>query len=106
MLKATILRTPAIFRLPLTWWRRARFREQLRADLEGAADFLRDIGISVPDAQAEGARFFWEPVVLTRQPFASIDAALAHRTETVLRSDARQREADIARATHLTSEYA
>src|ERR1700736_2588665 len=41
VLKATILRTPAIFRLPVTWWRRARFREQLRADLEGAANFFR-----------------------------------------------------------------
>jgi uncharacterized protein YjiS (DUF1127 family) len=54
----------AIFGLPATWWQRARFRAELRADLEGGADFLGDIGINMREAQAEAARFFRESVLL------------------------------------------
>jgi len=39
----------------------------LRSDIENAPDFLRDIGIDVPQAQAEAMRFFWEPVKLQRK---------------------------------------
>ena len=56
-----------IFLLPATWRRRARFTEQLRADIQNAPDFLGDIGIDVPEAQAEAMRFFWEPVKLLRK---------------------------------------
>src|SRR5437879_605715 len=34
----------AIFSLPATWWRRARFRAELRADLRDKPELLRDIG--------------------------------------------------------------
>jgi uncharacterized protein YjiS (DUF1127 family) len=55
---------PSIFRLPLIWVERARFRARLREDLKNEPYLLRDIGIRVCDAQAEAARFFWEPVLL------------------------------------------
>lgn len=55
---------PGIFRLPLIWVERARFRARLREDLENEPNLLRDIGIEVCDAEAETARFFWEPVLL------------------------------------------
>jgi uncharacterized protein YjiS (DUF1127 family) len=64
----------AVFRLPITWWQRACFRAQLRADLDDRTDFLRDMGFNIAEAQAEAARFFWESVVLTGSPFPS-DAA-------------------------------
>jgi uncharacterized protein YjiS (DUF1127 family) len=72
VLNAAVLRCVSNFLLPATWRRRARFREQLRADMQNAPDFLGDIGIDVPEAQAEAMRFFWEPVKLrkmaTRRP--------------------------------------
>ena len=58
VLNAAVLRCVSIFLLPATWRRRARFREQLRADMQSAPDFLGDIGIDVPEAQAEAMRFF------------------------------------------------
>ena len=91
ILKAATIRIPAIFRLAATWRRRARFRAKLRADIADAAGFLRDIGISLPEAQAEAARFFWEPVTLTRRHLGSPDAAPALRMEMEPRSDARVR---------------
>jgi len=36
----------------------------LREDLKNDPYLLRDIGIGVVDAQAEAARFFWQPVLL------------------------------------------
>ena len=57
-LNAAILSSGSIFLLPATWRRRARFRKQLRADIANAPDFLRDIGIDMPEAQAEAMRFF------------------------------------------------
>ena len=53
-----------IFRLPLVWLERAHFRARLREDLKHEPGLLRDVGIDVCDAQAEAARFFWEPVLL------------------------------------------
>jgi uncharacterized protein YjiS (DUF1127 family) len=67
VLNAAIPWSASIFLLPAIWRRRARFREQLRADIGTAPDFLRDIGIDVPEAQAEAMRFFWEPVTLQRK---------------------------------------
>jgi uncharacterized protein YjiS (DUF1127 family) len=67
VLNVAVLRCVSIFLLPATWRRRARFREQLRADIQNAPDFLGDIGIDVPEAQAEAMRFFWEPVKLLRK---------------------------------------
>ncbi|WP_315831186.1 hypothetical protein [Bradyrhizobium prioriisuperbiae] len=61
----------ATVRLPVTWWQRIHFRAQLRADIVDAADFFHDIGISLPEAQAEAARFFWEPVTLTCGPITT-----------------------------------
>ena len=90
-LKAVTIRFPAIFRLAATWRRRARFRAQLRADIADAAGFLHDIGISLPEAQAEAARFFWQPVTLTRRYLTSPDAAPALRMDMESRSDARVR---------------
>ena len=58
---ATLLAKP-----PIIWLRRACFRAKLRADLKEDLNLLRDIGISVHEAQAESMRFFWEPVVLAR----------------------------------------
>ena len=58
------LRLGAIFSLPATWWQRACFRAELRADTRDKPDFLRDIGIGVHEAQAEASRFFWEPLLL------------------------------------------
>ena len=58
VLNVAVLRCVSIFLLPATWRRRARFREQLRADMQSAPDFLGDIGIDVPEAQAEAMRFF------------------------------------------------
>ncbi|MGY4314067.1 hypothetical protein [Bradyrhizobium sp. JR3.5] len=58
------LRLGAIFSLPATWWQRACFRAELRADLRDKPDFLRDIGIGLREAQAETSRFFWEPSLL------------------------------------------
>ena len=66
-LDAAIPRIASILLLPAIWQRRARFRQQLRVDVENAPDFLRDIGIDVPEAQAEAMRFFWEPVKLQRK---------------------------------------
>jgi len=57
VLNAAIPWSASIFLLPAIWRRRARFREQLRADIGTAPDFLRDIGIDVPEAQAEAMRF-------------------------------------------------
>ncbi|MGN1287561.1 MAG: hypothetical protein ACI4XG_13410 [Bradyrhizobium sp.] len=54
-----------IFRLPLIWAERSRFRARLRDDLKNEPHLLGDIGINLCDAQAEAARFFWEPVLLT-----------------------------------------
>jgi uncharacterized protein YjiS (DUF1127 family) len=58
------LRLGAIFSLPATWFKRACFRAELRADLRDKPDFLRDIGIGLHEAQAEAPRFFWEPLLL------------------------------------------
>jgi uncharacterized protein YjiS (DUF1127 family) len=58
------LRLGAIFSLPATWWQRACFRVELRADIRDKPDFLRDIGIGLHEAQAEASRFFWEPLLL------------------------------------------
>src|SRR5215218_10440223 len=58
------LRLGAIFSLLATWWQRACFRAELRADLRDKPDFLRDIGIDLHEAQAEALRFFWEPLLL------------------------------------------
>jgi len=102
-LKAAALRIPAIFRLPATWWRRVHFRAQLRADIADAAEFLHDIGISLPEAQAEAARLFWEPVTLTRGNLTSLDVAPGLWMELDWRSNARVRWADIARAANLKS---
>ena len=57
----------SIFLLPATWRRRARFRSSCAQISQNAPDFLRDIGIDVPEAQAEAMRFFWEPVKLLRK---------------------------------------
>jgi uncharacterized protein YjiS (DUF1127 family) len=73
--KAATLRIPAIFRLAATWWRRIHFRAQLRADIADAAAFLHDIGISLPEAQVEAARLFWQPVTLTRRHLTSPNVA-------------------------------
>ena len=62
------LRLGAIFSLPATWWQRACFRAELRADLRDKPNFLRDIGIGLHEAQAEALRFFWEPLLLKRNP--------------------------------------
>jgi uncharacterized protein YjiS (DUF1127 family) len=62
------LRLGAIFSLPATWWQRACFRAELRADLRSRPDFLRDIGIGLLEAQAEASRFFWEPLLPINQP--------------------------------------
>ena len=35
--------------------------------MQNAPDFLGDIGIDVPEAQAEAMHFFWEPVKLLRK---------------------------------------
>jgi uncharacterized protein YjiS (DUF1127 family) len=58
------LRLGAMLGLPATWWQRACFRAQLRADLRDKPDLLRDIGIGRHEAQAEASRFFWEPLLL------------------------------------------
>lgn len=84
-MKLAALPILAIFRLLATWRRRNRFRAQLRADIEGGADFLRDIGIDVPGAQIEVARFFWEPIALTRQQIPSAEAVLRDEVEMGLR---------------------
>jgi uncharacterized protein YjiS (DUF1127 family) len=62
------LRLGAIFSLPATWWQRACFRAELRADLREKPDFLRDIGIGLHEAQAEASRFFWEPLLSINRP--------------------------------------
>lgn len=54
----------AILSLPATWWQRARFRAELRADLRDRPEFLRDIGIGLHEAQVEASRFFWEALIL------------------------------------------
>jgi len=61
------LRIRAIFSLPATWWRRSRFRAELRADLRDKPELLRDIGIGVYEAQAEVSRYFWEALILERR---------------------------------------
>ena len=58
------LRLGAIFSVPATWWQRASFRAQLRADIRYDPDFLRDIGIDPYEAHSEASRFFWEPLLL------------------------------------------
>ena len=58
------LRLGAVFSLLATWWQRACFRAELRADLRDRLDFFRDIGIGLHEAQAEASRFFWEPLLL------------------------------------------
>ncbi|UPJ61665.1 hypothetical protein IVB24_15735 [Bradyrhizobium sp. 192] len=62
---AVIIR--AIVSLPATWWRRSRFRAELRADLRDKPELLRDIGIGVYDAQAEASRYFWEALIIERR---------------------------------------
>jgi uncharacterized protein YjiS (DUF1127 family) len=61
------LRLGAISSLLATWWKRACFRAELRADLRDKPDFLRDIGIGLHEAEAEASRFFWEPLLLEHQ---------------------------------------
>ena len=58
------LRLGAIFSLPATWWQRACFRAELRADLGDKPGFLREICIGLHEAQVEASRFFWEPLLL------------------------------------------
>ena len=58
------LRLGATFTLLATWWQRACFRAELRADLKDKPDFLHDIGIGLHEAQAEASRLFWEPLLL------------------------------------------
>jgi len=58
------LRLGAIFSLPGTWWQRACFRAELRADIRDKPDFLRDIGIGPCEAHAEASRSFCEPLLL------------------------------------------
>jgi uncharacterized protein YjiS (DUF1127 family) len=103
VVKAATLRIPAIFRLPAIWWQRVHFRAQLRADIAEAADFLHDIGINLFDAQAEAVRFFWEPITLMRVQSTSPEVAPGLATDVDLRSNARMRRADIARAAQLES---
>lgn len=67
------LRLGAIFSLPATWWLRACFRAELRADLRDKPDFLRDIGVGLHEAQAEASRFFWEPLRLKHSPRSQSD---------------------------------
>lgn len=67
VLNAAIRWSASLVALPATWRSRARFREQLRADITNAPDFLRDIGVDVLEAQAEAMRVFWEPVKLQRK---------------------------------------
>jgi uncharacterized protein YjiS (DUF1127 family) len=67
VLNAAIRWSASLVPLPATWRRRARFREQLRADIANAPDFLRDIGVDVLEAQAEAMRVFWEPIKLQRK---------------------------------------
>jgi uncharacterized protein YjiS (DUF1127 family) len=86
-MKFATLRIPAIFRLLATWRRRTRFRAQLRTDIEEAADFLRDIGIDVASAQMEVARFFWEPIALTRGQVPSADIVSRGAMEAGLQPD-------------------
>ncbi|SFI27776.1 hypothetical protein [Bradyrhizobium sp. cf659] len=50
----------------VTWYQRARFRAELRADLRHKPEYLRDIGICRHEATSETTRFFWEPVLLSR----------------------------------------
>ncbi|SCB50653.1 hypothetical protein GA0061098_1014197 [Bradyrhizobium shewense] len=74
----------AIFSLPATWWQRACFRAELRADLRDNPDFLRDIGIGLYEAQAEALRFFWEPLRLEQtvrdpNPIAASDVRSTKR---------------------------
>lgn len=103
VVKAATLRIPAIFRLPAIWWQRVHFRAQLRADIAEAADFLHDIGINLFEAQAEAVRFFWEPITLMRLQSTSPEVAPGLATDVDLRSNARMRRADIARAAQLES---
>jgi uncharacterized protein YjiS (DUF1127 family) len=76
-------RLGAIFSLPATWWQRACFRAELRADLRDKPNFLRDIGIGLPEAQAEALRFFWEPLLLKHQDRNPIAAADVSSTRSV-----------------------
>jgi uncharacterized protein YjiS (DUF1127 family) len=103
VVKAATLRILAIFRLPAIWWERVHFRAQLRADIAEAADFLHDIGINLFEAQAEAVRFFWEPITLMRLQSTSPEVAPGLATDVDLRSNARMRRADIARAAQLES---
>jgi uncharacterized protein YjiS (DUF1127 family) len=86
-MKVATLRILAIFRHLATWRQRARFRAQLRTDIEGAADLLRDIGIDVAGAQIEAQRFFWQPIALKRRQVPSAEAVLRDEMEVGLRSD-------------------
>jgi uncharacterized protein YjiS (DUF1127 family) len=103
VLKAATLWISAILRLPATWWQRAHFRAQLRADIADAGEFLHDIGINLHEAQAEAAQFFWEPVTLTRRHLTSPEAAPRLAVDLDFRSDTRVRWADIAKAASLKS---
>ncbi|KYK44093.1 hypothetical protein A1D31_15465 [Bradyrhizobium liaoningense] len=62
-------------RLPFTWWERACFRSELRADIRDRSEFLRDIGVDAFEAHAEARRFFWQPIRLKRP--AMLDCAPA-----------------------------
>lgn len=66
-----------IARLPFTWWERARFRSELRADIRDRSDFLRDIGVDMFEAHAEACRFFWQPIMLKRPPILDCAPATA-----------------------------
>ena len=57
----------AILGPPATWWRRAHFRKQLRHLVGGEASHLRDVGFDEHEARVEAARFFWQPVTMTRR---------------------------------------
>ena len=55
---------PAPVSILVMWYRRARLRAELAADLRERPQFLRDIGICEYQARTEAGRFFWEPVLL------------------------------------------
>ena len=57
-------RLPAPVFILVMWYRRARLRAELAADLRERPEYLRDIGICQYQAQGEAVRFFWEPILL------------------------------------------
>jgi uncharacterized protein YjiS (DUF1127 family) len=98
------LRIGAIFKLPATWWQRARFRAKLRADLAEGRDFLRDIGIGMYEARMEVSRFFWEPIALkadsqNQQP---LQAARRHVFLVPINRDPPGRVQPVSRTVNLT----